>query len=155
MLAGQVIVGGCESSTVIVNEHIAFEGVSVHVTVVEPMLKNEPEGGVQFTVPHDPEVVGGGYVTVAPHWFVVFVVAMLPGQVNVQAPGRSVTETSSIFMPVLAFVLSVPTRHRSTIFWPFAEAGRLTVVVINVSVSPVHTCLPARGLVVIKVKVAV
>ena len=60
MLAGQVIVGGCVSFTVTRKEHVADVRLSVQVTVVEPTEKNEPEGGEQFTVPHVPEVPGGG-----------------------------------------------------------------------------------------------
>ena len=56
--AGQVIVGGCVSFTVTVKVQ---EGpaVAVQVTVVVPFGKKEPEAGVQFTVPHEPVVVGG------------------------------------------------------------------------------------------------
>jgi hypothetical protein len=57
-LVGHVIVGGCVSLTVTVNEH--GEPPPEQVTVVVPTGKNDPEGGVQVTVPHAPEVVGGG-----------------------------------------------------------------------------------------------
>jgi hypothetical protein len=113
MLAGQVIVGGCVSFTVTVNEHEAGEG-SVQLTVVTPTEKNEPEGGMQVTVPHDPVVSTGGYVTFAPHWFVVFDAVTSPGQTSVQAPPTPVIEMVSMTCPSLPFVESVPTRHRST-----------------------------------------
>ena len=71
-LAGQVMVGGCVSFTVTVNEQLApvtiagpappvgFDTCSEQLTVVVPTGKNEPEGGEQVTVPHVPDVVGAG-----------------------------------------------------------------------------------------------
>ena len=70
LFAGQVIVGGCVSLTVTVNEQLGPGVVPlgcatvppppvVQVTVVMPFGKKEPEAGVQFTVPHEPVVVGG------------------------------------------------------------------------------------------------
>ncbi len=67
VLAGHVIVGGVLSATVTVNEQLGPELV-VQLTVVVPLAKNEPEEGVQVTLPHEPPVVGAGYWTVAPHW---------------------------------------------------------------------------------------
>ena len=58
-LEGQVIVGGWLSVTVTVNVQLAPD-VVVQVTVVVPTGKNDPEGGVQDTVPHVPVVVGAG-----------------------------------------------------------------------------------------------
>ena len=52
--AGQVIVGGCVSLTVIVNEQLAVlpeASLTLHVTVVMPLGKVEPEGGLQTGVP--------------------------------------------------------------------------------------------------------
>ena len=64
-----MIEGGCVSSTVTVKVQAGPAAV-VQVTVVMPTGKNEPEGGLQTTVPQDPPVVvGAGYVTTAPHWF--------------------------------------------------------------------------------------
>jgi hypothetical protein len=57
--AGQVIVGGCVSFTVTVNEQLG-PAEAVHVTVVVPFGKNEPDAGTQVTFPHKPEVVGAG-----------------------------------------------------------------------------------------------
>jgi hypothetical protein len=54
MLAGQVIDSGCVSFTVIVNVQLALlldESVTVHVTVVVPFGKNEPEAGEHVGVP--------------------------------------------------------------------------------------------------------
>jgi hypothetical protein len=46
-------VGGCWSTTVIVNEHwfvLPKASVTVQVTVFGPLLKVDPGGGVQLTV---------------------------------------------------------------------------------------------------------
>jgi hypothetical protein len=51
ILAGQLIVGFCSSLTVTVNEQLAvlFEAsVAVHVTVVVPFGKTDPDAGVQL-----------------------------------------------------------------------------------------------------------
>lgn len=58
--------------------------VVVHVTVVVPFGKNDPELGVQFTVPQ-PAVVVGAKVTTFPHWPGVLFVVIFAGQVIVQA----------------------------------------------------------------------
>ena len=53
-LDGQVIEGGCESVTVTVNVQLAMlpeESVTVQVTVVAPLGKNEPDAGVHEGVP--------------------------------------------------------------------------------------------------------
>jgi hypothetical protein len=67
-LAGQVIVGGCVSFTVTLKTQLGPATV-VQVTTVVPFGKKELEAGAQVTAPHGPAVVGGGYVTTAPHWF--------------------------------------------------------------------------------------
>jgi len=59
MFSGHVTAGGCVSLTVTVNEQLG-PVVEVHVTVVVPTGKKEPEAGEQVTVPHAPEVVGAG-----------------------------------------------------------------------------------------------
>jgi hypothetical protein len=57
---GQVIVGGWVSLTVTVKLQLG-PAVVVQVTVVVPFGKNEPDGGLQLTVPQPlPVVVGGG-----------------------------------------------------------------------------------------------
>src|SRR5712692_2081974 len=58
---GQVTVGGCVSTTVTVNEHISGPAppFDLHVTVVVPTGKNEPEAGEQLTVPQAPPLVVG------------------------------------------------------------------------------------------------
>ena len=84
IFAGQVIVGGWVSLTVIVNEQLGPE-VVVQVTVVVPTAKVEPDAGVQVTVPQAPVVVGAVYVTTAEHWPVVFGTVIFAGQVIVQA----------------------------------------------------------------------
>ena len=59
MFAGQVIVGGCVSFTVMVKVQLG-PAAAVQVTVVVPFGKKEPEAGEQVTVPHVPVVVGAG-----------------------------------------------------------------------------------------------
>lgn len=54
MLAGQVIEGGCVSLTVTVNEQLAglpAASLTVQVTVVVPVRKNDPERGLHVGVP--------------------------------------------------------------------------------------------------------
>lgn len=70
------------SLTVTVNEQPG-PAVVVHVTVVVPFGKNEPDAGVQVTVPHPPPLVEGANVTTAPHWFGSLFFVMLAGQVIV------------------------------------------------------------------------
>jgi hypothetical protein len=52
-----MIVGGCVSVTVTVNEHVG-PTLDVQVTVVVPTGKNDPEAGLHVTVPQSPVVVG-------------------------------------------------------------------------------------------------
>lgn len=61
-----MIVGACVSFTVTVNEQLGPAEV-VHVTVVVPFGKNEPDAGEQATVPHPPPVAVGVNITTAPH----------------------------------------------------------------------------------------
>jgi hypothetical protein len=56
---GQVIVGGCVSLTVMVNVQLG-PAVVVHVTVVAPTGKNEPELGLQDALSQVRLIVGGG-----------------------------------------------------------------------------------------------
>jgi len=65
-MGGQVIEGGWVSLTVTVNEQLG-PAVVVHETVVVPLGKNDPEAGVQVTVPQPPPVVIGAKVVTAPH----------------------------------------------------------------------------------------
>jgi len=60
MSAGQVTVGGCVSLTVTVNAQLPPPLLDVQVTVVVPLGKNDPDAGLQVTVPQLPLVVGGG-----------------------------------------------------------------------------------------------
>jgi hypothetical protein len=83
-----VITGASASLTVTVKLHIGPTDV-VQVTVVGPTGKNEPEAGVQVTVPQLPVVVGAK-LTLAPHWPGSLFTVMLAGQVIVQA-GVTVT----------------------------------------------------------------
>jgi len=86
---GQVIVGGCVSLTVTVNVQVAVlleESLTVQVTVVVPLGKNEPEAGEQPGAPTPGQLsltVGGGYVAAAPHWLGSFDLVMFAGQVIV------------------------------------------------------------------------
>jgi hypothetical protein len=66
---GQSMVGASVSFTVTVNMHCCCGGPGdVHVTVVVPTGKKSPEAGTQVAGPQVPEGVGGGKVTIAPHW---------------------------------------------------------------------------------------
>src|SRR5262245_30306464 len=52
IFAGHVIDGGCVSFTVTLNEHVAVlpeESVAVHVTVLAPFGKTDPDGGLHTT----------------------------------------------------------------------------------------------------------
>jgi hypothetical protein len=57
--------GACASFTVTVK--LQLGPAVVHVTVVVPFGKNDPEDGEHATVPHPPPVVVGAKVTTAPH----------------------------------------------------------------------------------------
>jgi hypothetical protein len=59
MFAGQTIVGGWLSITVIVKEHVGPAEVA-QFTVVVPLGKNEPGAGEQTTLPHPADAVGAG-----------------------------------------------------------------------------------------------
>ena len=96
---GQVIVGGCVSFTVIVNEH-ADPDVGVQVIVVVPTGKKEPDGGLQVTVPH-PAPLGVVKVVNAPHWFGSLDTVMFAGQVNVQT-GAAFTITTNVQIALLS-----------------------------------------------------
>ena len=71
------------SLTVTLNEQLEPAWL-VHVTVVVPTGKNEPEAGLQVTVPQEP-VAMGAKVTTAPHWFVSLHLVMFEGQDIVHA----------------------------------------------------------------------
>jgi len=65
MFAGQVIVGGCVSLTVMVNvqlEVLPDASIAVQVTVVVPFGKVEPDAGTQLTVVFGQLSVGVGVV---------------------------------------------------------------------------------------------
>lgn len=112
-LDGQLIVGAVLSTTVTVNEQLGPELV-VQLTVVVPLAKNEPDEGVQVTVPHDPLVVGAGYWAVAPHWVEpgpVFTVWFC-GQVMVHAAGAVMHCENSEVLPEGSVAVAVTT------FWP-------------------------------------
>ena len=64
--------------TVTVNEQLG--PAVVHVTVVVPFGKNDPEAGEHTTVPHPPPVVAGANVTTAPHWSNAFGAVIFIGQ---------------------------------------------------------------------------
>ena len=87
MLAGQVIVGFCVSLTVTVNEQFAGlpdPSVTVQLTVVVPVGKLEPEGGLQTGVPTFGQLsvaVAFAYVTTAEHWLAAVPCTTFAGQV--------------------------------------------------------------------------
>src|SRR5215213_5889302 len=74
--AGQVIVGGWVSLTVTVKVTDP-PPVVLHVTLVEPTGKKEPEAGVQVASAQAPDP--GGNETFAPHWPAVLLTVMLGG----------------------------------------------------------------------------
>ena len=80
--------------TVTVNAHIGPAPV-VQVTVVGPVGKNEPEGGLQVTAPHAPVVVGAGYVVAAPHRPGSFGRDTFAGHEIVQAAAATVTQAEN------------------------------------------------------------
>jgi hypothetical protein len=56
--------------------------VVLQVTLVVPLGKKEPEGGLQLTVPQTGAGVGAK-LTTAPHWFGALATVMFAGQVMV------------------------------------------------------------------------
>ena len=60
IFAGQVIVGGCTSFTVMVKVQYPPPGSEVTVTVVVPTGKNDPEAGVAVMGPQIPLEMGAG-----------------------------------------------------------------------------------------------
>jgi len=76
--AGAVMDGDCVSFTVTWNEHDDPK-VLVHVTVVIPTGKNDPEAWSHVTVPG---LVGAAYVTAAPQAPESFPIVMSAGHVN-------------------------------------------------------------------------
>jgi len=73
MFAGQAMVGGCVSTTVIVKAQLDLllaASETVHVTVVVPFTKVDPEGGAQPGAPTPGQLsptAGAPYVTTAEH----------------------------------------------------------------------------------------
>lgn len=101
MELGQVIRGAASSKTMTENEQFAPPGM-VQVTIVVPILKNEPEAGLQVAGPQPAETFGGGYETLPPH-----VVAFVPicavtswGQVIVQGATVTVKEHVAVLADV-------------------------------------------------------
>ena len=111
MLAGQTITGASVSLTVAVNEQLVPD-VVLQVTVVVPTGKNDPEGGVQTTVPQLLPATGAAYVTTVPHCPVVFEVVMFAGHVITQQQMYpSTTDTVSTRQPVPAVAALETMRH--------------------------------------------
>ena len=86
MFAGHVTVGASVSLTVTVKEHVEFgstEFAAVHVTVVVPSAKVEPEAGTHDTVGTGQPwgAVGVAYVTTAEHCPGVLPTEIFAGQV--------------------------------------------------------------------------
>jgi hypothetical protein len=75
-----VICGASVSLTVTVKLQLGPACV-LQVTVVVPTGKNEPDDGLQVTVPQPPPEVVGEKETTAPHWPGSLFVVMLDGQV--------------------------------------------------------------------------
>ena len=66
--------------------------------------------------------------------------------VGVGVATQSIILIVSMRQPVAELLLSLASRHRSTMVWPAAAEGRLTVVVINPPEYPVQAWRPAIGL---------
>jgi hypothetical protein len=81
MFAGHVMVGGSVSTTVTLKVHCSPDLV-LHVTVVVPFGKKEPDAGEQTTPPQRP-VAMGAKVTTAPHCCGSFETVMLAGHVRI------------------------------------------------------------------------
>jgi hypothetical protein len=116
MFSGHIIVGG--STTVIVNEHeaVPHEFVAVHVTVVVPTGKVEPDARSQETVVPTPVPVGVAKFTTAP-LAEVAPVEIFVGQL---IAGASPTETEN--------------EHEA---WPAEfDAVQVTVVVPSAKLEP-------------------
>ena len=70
-LPGQMRIGGCLSLTVTLKPHVASGGVpleAVQLTIVAPVWKKAPEGGLQVTVGIGLPVAVAIKVTIAAHW---------------------------------------------------------------------------------------
>jgi hypothetical protein len=80
-ITGQVLItGGCVSTTLILNEHVAPVLVLI-LTEVLPTGKKDPEAGVAVTVPQLPDMAGNGKLTTAPHCPGTTGATILAGQV--------------------------------------------------------------------------
>jgi hypothetical protein len=104
MLAGQLIVGASESTTVMVKLHKPSPVEDVAVTVVVPIGKKDPEAGVVVTVPQLPTASGAEKVTLAPppEPWVVAVVTMSFGQSRLQSGALPPFPTTSKVTDVLS-----------------------------------------------------
>ena len=93
MFAGHVTEGAWVSCTVTVNVHVPAglsgeTSFAVHVTVVVPTGKVDPDAGTQLTVTTPGQLsvpVGVVYVTTAEHWPAAFACVMFAGHVTVGA----------------------------------------------------------------------
>src|SRR5438105_2422626 len=83
MSAGQLIVGGCGSSTV-TRKTQAPPVSPTQMTFESPSGKDDPDGGVQVTVPQSGPAEVAAKLTTAAHWPAVFCVTMSDGQVTSQ-----------------------------------------------------------------------
>src|SRR5262249_14574480 len=96
MFAGQVIVGGCVSTTVTVNEQLAWApdgAVAEQVTVVTPFENGDPDSGEHETVvpsEHTPPTVGLK-LTARVHCPGSVLTLMLAGQVSWGAVAETLT----------------------------------------------------------------
>ena len=79
---GHVMTGRSVSLTMILNVQ-ATTPLVVHLTVLVPIGKNEPESGVVETTPQLPLSVGAGNVTNAPGWSGAVEAKTVAGQLSV------------------------------------------------------------------------
>src|SRR5258706_15114347 len=105
MLAGQMLVGPTVSLTIIVK--LQFVPLAVlHVTVLVPFGKNEPDAGELFTAPQLPLVVGKK-LTLAPHWFAAVETTMFPGQVMTHGPETEAQAENAEVLPFVSVAVAV------------------------------------------------
>lgn len=160
MFVGHVIDGACVSLTVTEKEHVAVfidASVAVHVTVVVPTGKVEPEAGTQTAVAPGQlsEAVGVVYVTTAEHWPDAFPTVMFAGHVTV---GASVSLTVTVKVHVAVFIAASVAVH-VTVVVPMANVepdagthatvapGQLSDAVGVVKVTTAEHCPAPAGVV--------
>jgi hypothetical protein len=137
MLAGQVMVGFSVSLMVTVNMQLAVKftaSVAVQDTVVVPLGKLEPDGGVQTKLsPGQLSVTVGAKVTTVAHWPGAVDIVMLAGQVIV---GGCVSLMVTVKVQGVAALPLASLTLQVTVVVPFGKA---------VPAAGVQTGVPTAG----------